>query len=367
MSCCSNFSDISSCVTQLPARHCGARPATVATSKAGSIEMVVSVLETNKPPNWMRSLVQEYGGHLTAYVKSVSSTARCNQGGCKYDRSERDAGHVHDVVRIPDIGRSMCTFYHHVATHFNELPEFTLFMKTNIVEREIVKDLLDAASIGLFLGIDHPWLAKRRRFLSVICDPRWGHLPIYHHLCPCKQFPPNANFNVGPLARYPIALHGEHKGDEAIVISCMDEWHIHVQFLRQGLNFSDSDGSARVLRFPLIFEHYEEDIYLAHKDILRTYPRSFWDRRERACEEIGELRTCPADGPPCTHQSAAQQWAYLISKGGLLGFPPYLVSPGVRLFTNHTSGAPIPQARQAEWLKELAKSLSSSAQDCQEE
>jgi len=134
-----------------------------------------------------------------------------------------------------------------------------------------------------------------------------------------------------------------------MLIKCWDDEDVHVKLLRQGL--PSRGGDVAGVRLPLVFEHYEEDIYMAHRELLRSYPRSFWEMRERACEEFGELSSnCSGI---CFHQAYATQWAYLIGLGSLRDFPPYLVSPGVRLYNNYATGKTLPEDKQNWWMKEL--------------
>jgi len=351
--CCKNSSDPASCVVLPPASPCAAHPMAAPTNRALErelTEVVVSDLPPDKPPAWLRPLVEEYGAHFTEYVKNKSLGDCGDHGGCKYADSLPG---LHDVVHIPDIGRNMCTFYHHVAAHFNELLPYTLFLKTNTLLPQTPKDLLRAAGTGVFMGIDHPWLKRRRRFITVICDPRWEHLPIYRHLCPCSAFPPAATWNIGPhdlqgTTRAPTT--DPHPAGDKLLLICMNDDHLRVKFLREGL--PGYDGGP--VRLPLIYEHYEEDIYLAHRDILRSYPRSFWKMREHACEDIGEKSHCD-DSQGCTHAAAAQQWAYLIGKGSLAEFPANLVSPGVRMHNNYSPGGEeVPPSQMSAHIQEMA-------------
>jgi len=137
----------------------------------------------------------------------------------------------------------------------------------------------------------------------------------------------------------------------------MNHDHPQAKFLREGL--SGNDGEP--VRLPLIYEHYEEDLNLAHRELLKSYPRSFWKMRERACEDIGEKNHCNIiTNASCNHAASAQQWAYLVGKGSLAEFPAYSVSPGVRMHASTSGGKVVPADQMNSHIQEMAR----SAEDC---
>jgi hypothetical protein len=337
--CCLNSTDLSTCVVQAASNFCGSNfndPNITATSrKRNDTEIVVSVLEPNKPPDWMVPLVQEHGGHLIVYEKN-SSIGDCSHVNCSYSQPLQKAtfSNNEEEIEIMNIGRNMCTYFHHVASRFNSLPAFTLFTKTNGISPAMIKELLRTAISNGFVGIDHPWWT-RRRFLSVVCDPRWKMHHIYSLLCPCSNFP-----RTWQLGQHSKESEKPTQGFDRFHIRCFNFEDERAQYLRRGLPGKDEIG----IKLPLIFEHYEEDMYLAHRSILRAYPLSYWKMREHECEVLGG-----------NHVAAAELWAYLVALGSLNKFPVYLVSPGVRLYTNSSSGAQISTSRQGEWIEEFVR------------
>lgn len=334
--CCRNSSDLSSCAIQTPASHCGAHPKrTRLQDTQPTSEIVVSVLDRKALPIWVKDMAKEYGSIMTVYLKNTSA-GTCDHGNCTYERATRrrlNQSHFNEVD-IPNIGKCMCTFAHHVAAHFDELADFTIFSKTNILHPRIFKELLLAITHRIYVGMDHPWLRHRRRFLTTICDPRWEYLPIYDHLCPCGES--HVTWNTAPLI-LPGMKEKIQGYPEVVLTHCRRETDEFVQYVRESL-FA-RDGS--VVQLPLVFEHFEEDIYLAHRDLLKSFSRKFWEDTQRSCETRGEA-----------HAAAAAKWAYLVGIGSFNNYPAYLVSPGVRALTNYSSGMEVRDEHLEEWFSQ---------------
>jgi hypothetical protein len=148
-----------------------------------------------------------------------------------------------------------------------------------------------------------------------------------------------------------------NNADEFMLI-CWDYDNNRAMHLREGLlsqHLGKHEATSVVdMRLPLVFEHYHKDVYLVQRDVARSFPRSFYEMRAEKCEEFGEFN------PSLEHDVAALQWAYLVSRGSFGDFPAYLVSPGVLLYSNYSSGTLVQSRHMADQLDELLH----SAQEC---
>jgi hypothetical protein len=200
---------------------------------------------------------------------------------------------IHEMIQIPNIGRSEHAYALHLARKAPNFSDVEIFTKTNTVHNDhdrmdkMVQFMVDLARNATYESVSFPW-AFDRRYLNVRCDPAWSQHSLYQEFC-----------DEGRNAKGGMIKTEKYK-----------DGGVPLYMIRQSSSgeepSSDFSFALRTLGqpLPLIHETYGEGMLAFRRDVLKQFPADWYNEFKRLMYETAAAHSSTAE----THGKDADRW-----------------------------------------------------------